>query len=89
VLPATVEVRGPLAEEGAVRGTTLLCGPQSLETLLDDGRVLPVVVGVHLDVRGADVHLVAGTLQTDVTKLSVYFIKVRREDTYVLLCREQ
>lgn len=62
LVPTTVEVCGPLTEEGAVRCTALFCGPQSLEALLDDSRVLAVVVGVHLHVRGTYVHLVAGAL---------------------------
>lgn len=45
-----VEVGGALAKEGAVRGAALLGGAVPLESLLDDGRVLAVVVGVHLHV---------------------------------------
>lgn len=45
-----VEVSGALAEEGAVRGAALLGGAVPLESLLDDGRVLAVVVGVHLNI---------------------------------------
>lgn len=69
MVPPAVEVSGPLPEEGAVGGAALLGGPEPLEALLDDGRVLPVVVGVHLDVRGADVHLVAGPLDAVVVGL--------------------
>ncbi|KAJ8885930.1 hypothetical protein PR048_012136 [Dryococelus australis] len=63
VVAAAVEVRGALAEEGAVRGAALLRRAEPLEALLDDGRVLAVVVGVHLHIRRADVHLVAAFLR--------------------------
>ena len=61
--PPTVEVGGALAVEGAGRGAAVLGGAEPLEALLDDGRVLAVVVGVHLDVRRADVDLVAAVLK--------------------------
>lgn len=47
-VPATVEVRRALTEECTVRSATLLGSAQTLETLLDNRRVLAVVVGVHL-----------------------------------------
>jgi hypothetical protein len=45
-------------------GGAVLGGPEALESFLDDGRVFAVVVGVHLDVRRANVHLVAVILST-------------------------
>lgn len=62
--PPAVEVGGALAVEGAVGGGAVLGGPEALESFLDDGRVFAVVVGVHLDVRRANVHLVAVILST-------------------------
>ena len=62
VRAAAVEVGGALAGEGAVGRGAVLGGPVALEALLDDGRILAVVVGVHLHVRRADVHLVASLL---------------------------
>jgi hypothetical protein len=60
--PPAVEVRGPLSEEGAVRGAALFRRPVPLEALLYDGGVLPVVVGVHLDVRRRDVYFITAFL---------------------------
>ena len=57
-----VEVRGALAVEGTERACTVLGGAEALEAELHDGRVLAVVVGVHLHVRRADVDLVAARL---------------------------
>ena len=62
VRAAAVEVGGALAGEGAVGRGAVLGDPVALEALLDDGRILAVVVGVHLHVRRADVHLVASLL---------------------------
>lgn len=54
-----MKVRRPLAGELAVLGGAVLGGAKPLEALLDDGRVLAVVVGVHLHVGGRYVDLVA------------------------------
>ena len=62
-MPAAVEVRRPLLVEGARRPAAVLGGAEPLEALLEDRGVLPVVVGVHLHVRRADVHLTALGLQ--------------------------
>lgn len=67
--PAAVEVGGALAEEGAVAGAALFRRPESLEALLDDGRVFSVVVGVHLHVGGGDVDLVAPFFDTMIVGL--------------------
>lgn len=48
--PHAMEVGSPLAAEGTPGLVAILGGSETLETLLHDGRVLPVVVGVHLDV---------------------------------------
>lgn len=58
-----MEVGGSLAEEGTVRGSTLLRRSQSLEALLNDGRIFAMVVGVHLHVGRADVHFITGALE--------------------------
>ena len=57
-----VEVGGALSGKGAVRSGAVFGGPVPLEAFLDDGRVLAVVVGVHLHVRGAYVHLITTLL---------------------------
>lgn len=51
-------MRRPLSEKRTVRSTALFGCPIPLEALLNDGRILPVVVGVHLHVRCRNVHLV-------------------------------
>lgn len=73
-LPPTMEMRSPLAEEGAVRGPAFLGGPESLEALLYNGRILAVIIGVHLHVRGGDVDLVAALLDAVIVRL---FLVVR------------
>ena len=45
-----MEVGGTLAGEGAVGRGAVLGGPVALESLLDDVRILAVVVGVHLHI---------------------------------------
>ena len=57
-----MEVGGALTGKGAVGGGAVLGSAVALETLLDDGRILAVVVGVHLHVRRADVHLITTIL---------------------------
>ena len=69
VVPSTVKVRRLLAEEGTGLQEAVLRGAKALEALLDDGRVLAVVVGVHLHVTGADVHLITAPLQAVVVRL--------------------
>lgn len=69
VVALAMKVRRLLAEEGARLEQTIFGGAKALEALLDDGRVLAMVVGVHLHVRRADVHLVAATLQAMVVRL--------------------
>ena len=59
---SAVEVGGALSGKGAVRSGAVFGGPVPLEAFLDDGRVLAVVVGVHLYVRGAYVHLITTLL---------------------------
>lgn len=67
---SAMEVRRPLAGKRAiVRGAAFLGGAKPLEPLLNDGRVLAMVVAVHLHVRRANVHLVAVRLQTVVVRL--------------------
>ena len=53
-----MKVRSPLAMEGAVMLPAVLRGPEALEAFLQDLRVLAVIVGVHLNVGRADVHLI-------------------------------
>lgn len=64
-----MEVRGPLANEGTVIGSTALGSAKSLETFLYDSRVLAMVVGVHLHVRCRYVNLIAIFMDTVVVCL--------------------
>lgn len=64
-----MEVRGPLANEGTVIGSTALGSSISLETFLYDRRVLAMVVGVHLHVRRRYVNLIAIFVDTVVVRL--------------------
>ena len=59
-----MEVRRFLIGENARRRPAVFGRAKSLESLLDDGRVLAMVVGVHLDVRRTDVHLAAALLSS-------------------------
>lgn len=54
-----MKVRGPLANERTMLGRAILGSPKPLEALLYDGRVLAMVIRVHLHVRCRYVHLVA------------------------------
>ena len=51
-------MRRSLSVEGTGQCATILGGSKSLETFRHNCRVFTVVVGMHLDVRRADVHLV-------------------------------
>jgi len=57
-----VEVRRLLTHEDAGRRLAVFRGAKSLETFLNDGGVFAMVVGVHLNVRRADVHFAAAVL---------------------------
>ena len=73
---------GALAVEGAVSRGAILRSPEALESFLDDGRIFPVVIGVHLDVGRADVHLVASILHFEVgrTYACVLFVSTVQTD---------
>jgi len=58
-----VEVRCALPVERARRCPTILSGAETLETLRHDGRVLAMVVGMHLNIRGTNVDLVTARLK--------------------------
>ena len=47
---AAVEVGGALPGKGTVGRSAILGGTVALESLLDDGRILTMVVGVHLHI---------------------------------------
>jgi len=53
-----------LIGEETRRRLAVFSGAKSLESFLNDGRVLAMVVGVHLNVRRTDVHLAAAVLQS-------------------------
>ena len=58
-----VEVRGPLLVVVAGESAAVLRRAEPLEPFAHDGRVLPVIVGVHLNVGRADVAFVASGLR--------------------------
>lgn len=57
-----MEMRRPLTVESAMGRGAVLGGSEPLETFLNDGRVFAVVIGVHLNIRRANVNLVAPVL---------------------------
>jgi len=57
-----VKVCRLLIDEDARRSPTVFGGAKSLESFLRDRRVFPMVVGVQLYIRRADVHLAAAVL---------------------------
>lgn len=64
-----MKVRRPLPGERTVIRDAVLGRPEPLEALLDDRRVLPVIIRVHLHVRGRYVHLVAVLVDAVVVRL--------------------
>ena len=66
-----MEVGGSLSVEAAGLRAAVLSGAEPLEPLLDDGRVLAVVVGVHLGVGRRDVYLIAPGLKGERIVLSI------------------
>jgi len=77
-----VKVRGPLSNERTMVSRATLGGPKSLKALLYDGRVLAMVIRVHLHVRCRYVHLVA--ILVDAMIVSLLSIVVRTGPTGVL-----
>lgn len=57
-----MKVGRSLPVEGAVRRLAFLRRPKSLETLLDNSGILPVIVGVHLYIRCTDVRFITAFL---------------------------
>lgn len=70
-------MRRPLSEERAVRSSALLRSPVSLKPLLDNSRIFPVIVCVHLHVRSRYVDLVAPLLDAVVVRLFLVMRTVR------------
>lgn len=66
---SAMEMGGPLAEKGTIRGAAFFGGSVSLETLLDDGRIFSVVVGVHLNIRRRYVNFITTFLDAVVVRL--------------------
>lgn len=62
-------MRGALPEEAAIRGAALLRRPEPLETLLNNRRILSVVIGVHLHVGRGYVHLITSLFDTVIMRL--------------------
>ncbi len=48
--PPAVEVSSSLPIKTAAGFPTVFCGAESLEALLDDGRIFTMIVCVHLDI---------------------------------------
>jgi len=63
VIASAMEMGGPLPVERAIRRPAFFRRAEPLESFLYDGRVLSVVIRVHLHVGRADVHLVARALR--------------------------
>ena len=61
-----MKVSRPLLVVVASDRPAVFCRAKSLEALAHDGGVLPVVVGVHLNVRRTDVTLVATRLNREI-----------------------
>lgn len=57
-----MEMSGPLAVESAMSGGAVLGSAEALEAFLNDGRVLAMVIGMHLNIGRAYVHLIARIL---------------------------
>lgn len=60
--PSAVEMCGPLSGKAAGRGGAIFRGSKSLKSFLDDGRILSMIIGVHLYVRGAYVNFITAIL---------------------------
>ena len=63
VWSATVKMSRPLSVKATGGCPTILSGSKPLKAFLDNGRVLAVVVGMHLNIGCANVHLVAARLK--------------------------
>ena len=57
-----MEVCSSLTKERTIGCSTLFSCSETLESFLDYGRVLTMVVSMHLDIRGAYVYLVTALL---------------------------
>ena len=90
-----MEVCGALAVEGAGLGAAVFGGAEPLEALLNDGRVLAVVVRVHLSVGGGDVYLVTARLQKGNDRgqlggiLEITHFQIILDKTYNTWCRHR
>lgn len=58
-----MEMSGPLSVESAISGSAVLCRPEALKSFLNDCRIFPMVIGVHLNIGRAYVHLIASILR--------------------------
>lgn len=70
-------MRRPLSEERAVRSSTLLGSPVPLKPLLNDSRILPVIVCVHLHVGSRYVDLITPFLDAVIMRLFLVMRAVR------------
>ena len=65
----------PLSIESASLAPTILCGSEPLEPLRHYGRILSMVVGMHLDVRSTDVDLITRILGKEENYESLVWIQ--------------
>ena len=87
VVPNAVEVRCALSVELAIRRLTILGGAEPLESFLNDGDVLAVVVRVHLYVGSRDVAFVTFVVHAVVMGLFPVVNAVRKLDGAVVRWR--
>lgn len=87
---STMKMCGALSEEDAVLDHALFGCPISLETLLVDCGVLPVIIWVHLHVARANVGLVTFTLYAVIMcLLSVVLTVAKLNRAVVRRCKSQ
>ena len=55
---SAMKMSSPLSVECAVRSSTVFGGSKALETFLYNGRVFAMIIGVHLHIGCAYVHLI-------------------------------
>lgn len=67
---STMKMSRSLSVKSTHRCPTILCGAESLETFLYNGRILPVIVGVHLYIRCTDVNFVTALLLNNHTNIA-------------------
>lgn len=73
IIPSAMKMSSPLSIKSAIRSLTLFCRSIPLKTFLNYGRILSVVVGVHLNIRCTYVGFVATFLRIQASVLELFF----------------